>query len=761
MRKKRLMALLLSGVMAATMFSVPVFAEEADTETATEGKDTGSDTPLVVGQTNFSEKFSGFFCEAVPDQQIADIVGAYLFDTDRSGAVIYNGIEGETHEYNGTDYTYTGLSDVTVTQNEDTTVYNFKLRDDVTFSDGEPLTADDLIFTLYVFADTDYDGNATLYSTNIKGLKNYRLNSTVADSITDEDVENVLNDMPDELAEKVKSDLIMPLLSSEYDWAESDWESYKEDYQVNSAAEFFVMLYAKDQDYSADDKDRDTILNDIADQYGTDYKTLAAAYGDEAYFDEDVTNLATEYLVEQKTAAGEGEEVTNIEGIKKINDYEVEVTTDGFSATTLYNLGVIVEPLHYYGDTSLYDYDNNKFGFTKGDLSSIRDKGNTPLGAGPYKFVKYENKTVYLEANESYYKGAPKIKNLQWRETSEADKIAGVQQGTIDLSDPSGSKSAFEQIESINGNDSLNGDKIMTNTTDNLGYGYIGLNAATINVGNEPGSDASKNLRKAIATILSVYRDVSIDSYYGDAAAVINYPISNTSWAAPQKSDADYQVAYSVDVEGNPIYTDEMTDDEKFDAALQASLGYFEAAGYTVEDGKLTAAPEGAKLTYEMTIGASGSGDHPSFAILTDAKQALEKIGFTLEINDVTDANIMWDKLNAGTAEMWAAAWQATVDPDLYQIYHSDSVKSNYYHINDATLDQDIIDARSSADQEYRKSVYKQCLDIILDWAVEVPIYQRQNCIIYSPERLNADTFTKDVSTFYYWYKDIETMEMN
>ena len=93
----------------------------------------------------------------------------------------------------------------------------------------------------------------------------------------------------------------MPLLSSEYDWAESDWESYKEDYQVNSAAEFFVMLYAKDQDYSADDKDRDTILNDIADQYGTDYKALAAAYGDEAYFDEDVTNLATEYLVEQKT----------------------------------------------------------------------------------------------------------------------------------------------------------------------------------------------------------------------------------------------------------------------------------------------------------------------------------------------------------------------------------------------------------------------------------------------------------------------------
>ena len=51
------------------------------------------------------------------------------------------------HEYNGTEYTYTGLSDITVTQGEDETVYDIKLRDDVKFSDGEPLTADDLIFT--------------------------------------------------------------------------------------------------------------------------------------------------------------------------------------------------------------------------------------------------------------------------------------------------------------------------------------------------------------------------------------------------------------------------------------------------------------------------------------------------------------------------------------------------------------------------------------------------------------------------------------
>ena len=140
-----------------------------------------------------------------------------------------------------------------------------------------------------------------------------------------------------------------------------------------------------------------------------------------------------------------------------------------------------------------------------------------------------------------------------------------------------------------------------------------------------PASEQSKNLRKAIATILAVYRDEGIDSYYGDSASVINYPISNTSWAAPQVTDDGYQIAYSTDVNGNPIYTDGMSTEEKYEAAAQAALGFFEAAGYTVEDGKLTAAPEGAKLGYQVNIGAGGSGDHPSFLLLKNAADAFAR----------------------------------------------------------------------------------------------------------------------------------------
>ena len=356
--------------------------------------------------------------------------------------------------------------------------------------------------------------------------------------------------------------------------------------------------------------------------------------------------------------------------------------------------------------------------------------------------------------------GAPNIKNVQFKETQEADKIPGVVQGTIDLSEPSISKANVEQISSENSNGELVGDVLTTTLADNLGYGYIGMCSLNVKVGDDPSSEQSKDLRKAIATVIASYRDVVIDSYYGDAAEVIQYPISNSSWAAPQKSDPDYEIAFSKDVDGNDIYTEGMTDDEKYEAALNAALGFFEAAGYTVEDGKLTAAPSGAKLSYEAIIPGGGTGDHPAFGILTGAAEQFAKIGFELTINDLSDSSVLWDTLSAQKAEMWCAAWGATADPDMYQVYHSKGGSAYQYAIYSDELDQLIEDARASADQSYRKAVYKECLDFIVDYAVEIPTYQRQNGVLYSSERIDTDSIMPDATPFYIWMDEIATLQM-
>ena len=772
---KRTLALLLALVM-----SLSLLAGCGDQNGNTSGGNTASDTPLVVGYAPFSSKFSPFFSETAYDQDVWVMTQLGLLTSDRTGAIIYKGIEGETIDYNGTDYTYYGPADLEVTENADGTVYyDFTLRDDLKFSDGEPLTIDDVIFSMYVLCDPTYEGNSTLYAQPIQGMEAYRSGMSARQNL-------ILAAGPDGYSANDN------YTEDQYNYF---WNAFNAagvkfaqeilDYCVAAGAnEESDSVAAKAANWGfslADDATVEDFWAAIVEKYGYDLS-------DDGINAEKASSSISELLTaELGDRAGEfaagvqtGESAANISGIQKTGDYSMRIVMTKVDAVAIYQLGVTIAPMHYYGDKSLYDYDNNSFGFPKGDLSSVRAKTTQPMGAGPYKFVKFENGTVYFEANESYFQGAPKTKYVNFKECiSDDDKLNGVTTGTIDITDPSMSSDTAEAIAAANSNGELTGDKVTTDLVNNLGYGYIGMNAVVMSVGGDPTSQASKDLRKAFGTILSVYRDVAIDSYYGERASVINYPISDTSWAAPRPSDDGYKVAFSTDVEGNDIYTSDMSAEDKYAAAKTAALGYLEAAGYTVADGKVTAAPEGAKMEYEVWIPADGKGDHPSFMILTLAKDALAEIGMTLTIKDLTNSADLWTALEAQQVAMWAAAWGATVDPDMYQIYYSDVADagsatsgqnplggskqggSNYmYCIADPELDQLIMDARATTDQTYRKAMYKACLDIIIDWAVEIPVYQRQNCIIFSSERVNMDTVTPDITTFYGWLSEVQNVEL-
>ena len=148
-------------------------AEEAQPEEREKGAD-GS-TPMVVGYSNFSAKFSPFFAESAYDRDVADMTQIYLLSGDRTGAIVTEGIAGQTIAYDGNDHVYHTPADLVITENADGTVfYDFTLRDDLVFSDGEPVTIDDVIFNFYVLADPTYDGSSTLYSVDIQGMAEYR-----------------------------------------------------------------------------------------------------------------------------------------------------------------------------------------------------------------------------------------------------------------------------------------------------------------------------------------------------------------------------------------------------------------------------------------------------------------------------------------------------------------------------------------------------------------------------------------------------------
>lgn len=728
---------------------------------------------LVYATATFGQKFSPFFYTTAYDEEVVSSFTGGLLAADRGGAIIHHGIEGETVEYNGTDYTYYGMGDVEVVQNDDGSVdYNLTMRDDIVFSDGTPATIDDVIFGIYVMADPSYDGSSTVYALPIEGMADYynsqqylykllaeagrdntdfslwdeatqtafwasidaagaKLAQEVVDSVvgnynTDEYAATI-EATPDEIA----ADPALQVKFGMFMWGYEDaWA------EGATAADFWAAIEANFDNVveAAETESAGSSIWDLMDDFA-DYDKLVAT----------------------------GDDVPNIKGIIRTGDYSLTVHMTEYDATAIYNMSFIIAPLHHYGDVSKYDYDNNKFGFDKGDLSGVKAKTSDPLGCGPYIFKSYENGVVTMEANPTYFLGEPKTKTILFKEGEDADYVPGIVTGTYDLAVPSISEETLNAITDANSNGELTGDTLTTILVDYRGYGYLGINADLVNIGGNPGSEESKALRKGFMTVLAVYRDTVINSYYGDRAAVIQYPISNTSWAAPQPADEGYRAAYSVDADGNDIFDSSMNDEQKYDAALKAAVTFFEKAGYTFDaDGKVVSAPAGAPESYEILIPGQGKQDHPTYGIATAASKALETIGIKLTVNDVGSS--VWNNaLEGNTAQMWVAAWNSTADPDMYQVYHSSNAhgkgtNSNHYQVDDPALDALIIDGRTSADTEYRKSVYKQAMEIIMDWGVELPVYQRKDCTVASTIRVDCDTLPKDMTPYWGWKAEIETL---
>ena len=764
-KRNRFIASLLAVAMTASLLascggsSSGKKEDQSGKQSADASKDSGA---MVFASDEFNAKFSPFFAETVSDTMVSDLVNVSLLNLDRTGSIITKGIEGEKKEYNGKEYTYHGISDLDIKENSDGTVfYDFKLKDGLKFSDGEPFTIDDVIFTMYVLADPTYDGNVTFFTLPIQGMDEYRNGvdtlfnlilkagegNTDFSKWTEEQQKTFWTDYKkavDAFVKEITDLCVKNGLNKEGDSiaacaANYGYEGLKDD---ATAMDFFNAMLAK--------YDGSVSKMSASESAGTQFSALMPSYND--------------YQVGVET----GESAPNITGIQKTGKDSLRIVATKVDAQMIYQLAFTVGALHYYGDKAKFDYDKNQFGFPKGDLSSMREKISKPLGAGAYAFDKYENGVVSLKANDSYYDGAPKVKNLNLKYVAENDKLNSILAGTTDIATPSFTTEVADAIKKANSNGELSGDKIYTTAVDALGYGYIGINSHNVCVNKEPGSEQSKDLRRAFATIFSVYRDLAISSYYGDRASVINYPITNTSWAAPQPTDDGYEIAFSKDADGNPIYTSDMKDEDKYAAAKKAALGFLEKAGYTVQNGKITAAPAGAKMEYEVMIGGGGNGDHPSFMILTEAQKALAEIGMKLDINDMSNSADMWNKLNARQAEMWCAAWQATPDPDMYQVYYSDVANggkepggSNYmYQIEDKDLDDMIMQARESTDQEYRKTIYRAALDKIIDWACEIPVYQRQEVTTFASNRIKVDTITPDMTSYYKWYSEIQNYEL-
>ncbi len=601
-----------------------------------------SDVPLEIGVSSFDKVFNPFAPLSEDNEKAVGLTQLSLLTMDREGAVVCKGIRGEKRYYNGEEYLYYAPAALKINYSEekDETVYTFKLRRDLVFSDGQPVTADDLIFSMYVFCDTSYKGNITLGQEPIKGLARYRRQGGKASS--------------------------------------------------------------------------------------------------------------------------------NISGISRLDDRQVSVTVKGYRYSTLQALDIPICPLHVYGNIDYYDYENNQFGFPRGDISQLTKRKDMAIGAGPYRFIKYESGIVYYEANDKYYLGCPETAFIQLKEMNgarEEEKIEALVKNTVDIVSLENGNAAVENILSCNSNGKLNGGTISTRFVDGPYYTYIGINADQVCVNGRADSTRSRNLRKALATVIASGRYDMVGNYR-KADKVINYPNADTSWAVPQTSDEEYKNAYSEDVDGNLIYTSHMTLEERQEASIAAALGFLKQAGYRVKNKKVIDAPENTARRFTIVLPRNAENYQDMYLLISNAEAIFEKIGLKLKM--ITDKNQKdVDKmLEKGKQQLWCSSAQTRPEGDLYSMYHSGlgtkkkARQENYFHIADSDLDEYIEGLGRLPGLKKSIQGYSQCFDIIMDWAVVIPVYQQRDTSIYSSSRINMETIAPDITPYYSWVDEIYNVEM-
>ncbi|MBR5285641.1 MAG: hypothetical protein IKU30_01965 [Clostridia bacterium] len=421
------------------------------------------------------------------------------------------------------------------------------------------------------------------------------------------------------------------------------------------------------------------------------------------------------------------------------DEYDIlRITIDGVDPKAIWNFAITVAPQHYYGEGSKVGVDiaNNKFGVEFASFDFMTDIVQStrniklPMGAGAYKVTNgqnsdtpaesefYANNVVYFKANDQFNTvGAglenAKIEKIRYQVVSSANAIAALEEGNVHYISPALTTANYEKLEN------LSSKGMVTLTTNQLGYGYIGINSAKVN---------DINLRKAIMCAMNT--SLALDYYRAGTAEQIFWPMSKVSWAYPKGADAtdngkDYPPlgAWSEDI------------------AVKNIEKYMQAAGVSAGD---------SALKVKFTIAGSSLQDHPTYKVFRDAAALLNGLGWDVEV--VCDTQAL-TKINTGSLEVWAAAWSSALDPDLYQVYHKDSSATstlawgyNYLKTSGTAEEIEILDnlsdlidqARETNDKDVRSSLYKDAMSYILDLAIELPVYQRSVLYSYNSNVISA-----------------------
>ncbi|MBR6776222.1 MAG: hypothetical protein IKM27_00600, partial [Clostridia bacterium] len=240
----------------------------------------GSSDALVIMTDALDGVFNPFFSTTGADSTIVSMtqIGMLTTGYENGNVVVACGDEEAVvvKDYN-----------ISYDSATDKTTYTFVIKNGILYSDGHPLTMEDVLFNLYVYLDPVYTGSSTMYSTDIVGLQDYRTQQLGSGS---GEVDSTISEAASSRAQNRINELINLFRQV---GATTTAGSYSADYSKMVSA---IKTHALSNGYkeaissNASEVTNDDLLADyeralelFKEELETDYVSAQEAYTDEPY----------------------------------------------------------------------------------------------------------------------------------------------------------------------------------------------------------------------------------------------------------------------------------------------------------------------------------------------------------------------------------------------------------------------------------------------------------------------------------------------
>lgn len=399
---------------------------------------------------------------------------------------------------------------------------------------------------------------------------------------------------------------------------------------------------------------------------------------------------------EALAALEDGVAVEAATGIQKVDKYTCTVLLDQAGCQDMETLGLIpILPKHIYGKDA-----------KKGNMDAVKALSKNPVGSGAYRLDLAEDQKITLkaildekDAAASSPADAEKTKldlvilglSEDQGETAVKSAAAMLEEQNLDLLATENTQEFYNKFKDQK--------EITLLGWNHSGYGYLGIQAKRV---------SDPMVRQGIMYL--VQREKAV-SYYGEGMAeILERPLDPTLYEYPEDAAAYY--SYSKE------------------KALEA----FRAAGYVQTDGKLLR--EGRQLV--IHAGVSSLEEHPGGTVLKALQKDLEELGAKLVIAELPYETLA-GKVMEGELDLWFLAWENAEDCNLTDIFGSQG-EQNFFGLASESVDGLLLQIAGTYDQEERKKLVKEELDLIMEQAVCLPLYNRKDLLVLRTNVLDENS---------------------